>query len=108
MAFGYVSSESQPLSALLFFSSGRSRVHYGWLEENAVFQFGGPNCKVCRLIRVYLLVAVPVLMMMWIRPDFQIPAGIDGRAVIGYGFGLGAVLMVVYKYYTDIYRKKRK
>jgi hypothetical protein len=47
-------------------------------------------------------------MMMWIRPDFQIPAGIDGRAVIGYGFGLGAVLMVVYKYYTDIYRKKRK
>ena len=52
-----------------------------------MFQFGGPNCKVCRLIRVYLLVAVPVLMMMWIRPDFQIPAGIDGRAVIGYGFG---------------------
>ena len=104
-----VSSESWPLSALAFnFGSRRSRVHYGRLEENAVFQFGGPNCKVCRLIRVYLLVAVPVLMMMWIRPDFQIPAGIDGRAVIGYAFGVGVILMVAYKYYTDIYRKKRK
>lgn len=73
-----------------------------------MFQFGGPNCKVCRLIRVYLLVAVPVLMMMWIRPDFQIPTWIDGRAVIGYGFGIGASFMIAYKYYTDIYRKKRK
>jgi len=28
--------------------------------------------------------------------------------VIGYAFGIGVVLMVAYKYYTDIYRKKRK
>jgi len=105
----FVRSDSRPVTGSAFnFSSLRSRVHYGRLKENAVFQFGGPNCKVCRLIRVYLLVAVPVLMMMWIRPDFQIPAGIDGRAVIGYAFGVGVILMVAYKYYTDIYRKKRK
>ena len=73
-----------------------------------MFQFGGPNCKVCRLIRVYLLVAVPVLMMMWMRPNFQIPAGVDGRAVVGYAFGIGVVAMFAYKYYIDIYRKKRK
>ena len=73
-----------------------------------MFQFGGPNCKVCRLIRVYLLVAIPVLMMMWIRPEFQIPAGIDARAIIGYAFGSGVVLMFLYRYYVDIYRKKRK
>ena len=54
------------------------------------------------------MVAIPVLMMLWIRPDFKIPAGIDGRAVVGYTFGVGIVLMVAYKYYTDIYRKKRK
>tara|TARA_B100001093_G_scaffold221604_1_gene212526 strand:+ start:8805 stop:8948 length:144 start_codon:yes stop_codon:yes gene_type:complete len=47
-------------------------------------------------------------MMMWIRPDFQIPAGIDARAVVGYTFAVGVVLMVAYRYYTDIYRKKRK
>ncbi|MDC1319730.1 hypothetical protein N8Y93_03445 [Litorivicinus sp.] len=75
--------------------------------ESMMFRFGGPNCKVCRLIRVYLLVAVPVLMMMWIRPEFQIPAGIDGRAVVGYGFGIILVLVIVYRYYIDIYRKKR-
>jgi hypothetical protein len=77
-------------------------------REVGVFQFGGPNCKVCRLIRVYLLVAIPVLMMMWMRPNFQIPAGVDGRAVVGYAFGIGVVVMFAYKYYTDIYRKKRK
>ena len=72
-----------------------------------MFQFGGPNCRVCRLIRVYLLVAIPVLMMMWIRPDFQIPAGIDGRTCVGYVFGIGVVVMFAYKYYTDIYKKRR-
>ena len=78
------------------------------VKEEAVFQFGGPNCRVCRLIRVYLLVAIPVLMMMWIRPDFQIPAGVDGRAVVGYVFGIGVVVMFAYKYYTDIYKKRRR
>jgi disulfide bond formation protein DsbB len=72
-----------------------------------VFRFGGPDCKVCRLIRVYLLVAVPVVMMMWLQPDFQIPAGIDGRAVVGYAFGIGVVLMVAYRYYVDIYKKRK-
>lgn len=72
-----------------------------------MFRFGGPDCKVCRLIRVYLLVAVPVLMMMWMQPKFQIPAGIDGRAVIGYGMGTAVVLMVAWRYYIDIYLKKK-
>ncbi len=72
-----------------------------------MFRFGGPDCKVCRLIRVYLLVAVPVVMMMWLQPDFQIPAGIDGRAVVGYAFGVGVVLMVAYRYYVDIYKKRK-
>jgi hypothetical protein len=54
------------------------------------------------------MVAIPVLMMMWIRPDFQIPAGVDGRAVVGYAFGVGVVVMFAYKYYTDIYKKKRQ
>ena len=86
----------------------KSRVHWYAAKEVCVFRFGGPDCRVCRLIRVYLLVAIPVLMMMWIRPDFQIPKGIDGRAIVGYTFAVGVVLMVAYKYYTDIYRKKRK
>lgn len=73
-----------------------------------MFQFGGPNCKVCRLIRVYLLVAIPVLLLMVIRPEFQIPAGVDARAVVGYVFGVGVILMFTYKYYIDIYRKKRR
>ena len=72
-----------------------------------MFQFGGPNCKVCRLIRIYLMVAIPVLLMMCIRPDFQIPAGVDGRALVGYAFGVGVVVMFAYKYYTDIHKKKR-
>ena len=46
-------------------------------------------------------------MMMWIQPDFQIPAGVDGRAVVGYAFGLGAIGMIALKYYTDIYKKKK-
>ncbi len=77
------------------------------LRGFVMFQFGGPNCKVCRLIRVYLLVAIPILMMMWIRPDFQIPSGVDGRALVGYAFGLGAIGMLVFRYYTDIYKKKK-
>ncbi len=73
-----------------------------------MFRFGGRDCKVCRLIRVYLLVAVPVLMMMWVQPDFQIPKGVDGRDVVGYGIGIGLVLMIAWRYYNDIYLKKKK
>jgi hypothetical protein len=56
---------------------------------------------------VYLLVAVPVVLMMWLQPNFRIPAGIDGRQVVGYAFGVGVVLMVAYRYYVDIYKKRK-
>lgn len=72
-----------------------------------MFRFGGPDCRVCRLIRVYLLVAVPVVLMMWLQPNFRIPVGIDGRQVVGYAFGVGVVLMVAYRYYVDIYKKRK-
>ena len=70
--------------------------------------FGGPNCKTCRLVRVYLLVAIPFILMMWVKPDFNIPPNIDGHAVVGYFFGGGAALMIAWRYYFDIYRKKNK
>ena len=38
---------------------------------------------------------------------FSDSTGVDGRALVGYAFGLGAVGMYVFRYYTDIYKKKK-
>jgi len=72
-----------------------------------MFKFGGPDCKVCRLIRVYVMVAVPILMMMWVQPDFHFPEGVDERAWLGYGVGIALVLMIAWRVYVDYYRGRR-
>lgn len=72
-----------------------------------MFKFGGPDCKVCRLTRVYLMVAVPILMMMWLQPELRFPGGLEARAWLGYGIGIALVLMIAWRIYLDYYRRRR-
>ena len=83
-------------------------VHHKVKQRMAgMFKFGGPDCKVCRIIRVYLMVAVPMLMMMWLQPEVRFPDGIDARAWLGYGIGIALVVMIAWRVYFDYYRKRR-
>ena len=34
-------------------------------------------CKVCRLLRVFLVSAGSLLLLMWMRPDWHLPPGWD-------------------------------
>ena len=63
------------------------------------------NCKVCRLVQNYLMVSIPIVFMMWLRPDFKFPEGVDVRAIIGNAIGVSLFLMVCWRIYADYLRK---
>ena len=63
------------------------------------------DCKVCRLVQTYLMVSVPIIFMMWLRPEFNFPEGVDMRAMIGYLVGFLLFLTICWRVYADYLRK---
>jgi hypothetical protein len=41
------------------------------------------DCKVCRHIRQFLILAAALLVLMWSQPDWRLPAGIDYTTLVG-------------------------
>jgi hypothetical protein len=41
------------------------------------------DCKVCRHIRQFLILAAVLLVLMWSQPDWRLPAGIDYTTLVG-------------------------
>ena len=65
----------------------------------------GP-CRICRLIRVYLLFAIPTLALFWLGVDFQV-GNIDVQDLL-----IKVVLIVLFfsilrRIYIDFFRSER-
>ena len=45
-----------------------------------------PPCKMCKRIRLFLMVAVGLIALLWSRPDFALPEGWDYSAMAGDAF----------------------
>ena len=41
------------------------------------------DCKVCRHIRQFLILAAALLVLMWSQPGWRLPAGIDYATLVG-------------------------
>ena len=70
--------------------------------------FGGPNCKTCKLIRAYLLVAVPIILVLVAKPDLNLPSAEVGRQIVGYAFGVFLVMTLIYRYIVDYHMKRKR
>lgn len=66
-----------------------------------------PPCKVCRQVRVYLIFAVPLVMMIFLGIRIEFPEGLDMTAVVGYAFAVLFLLQVLRRIYIDYIRKDR-
>jgi len=66
-----------------------------------------PPCRVCRQIRVYLIFAVPLVMMIFLGIRIEFPEHLDMTAVVGYGFAAMFLLQVLRRIYLDYLRKDR-
>lgn len=64
-------------------------------------------CRVCKLIRVYLFVAVPVLFFLWLRPEVSLLAGVDLIGLSSKVVGVGLVAVVAWRAYIEFWKRDR-
>jgi hypothetical protein len=63
------------------------------------------TCAVCRQVRLYLLIAGPLLFAIWSNPEAGFLQEIDLIRLTSHVFGGGCVLMILWKAYVEYWRK---
>ena len=63
------------------------------------------GCAVCRLIRIYLMVAVPLIIAMALGPELDFLKEIDLTKVAASFAVLGLALTVAWRAYQEYWRK---
>ena len=62
-----------------------------------------PVCRICRLIRVYLLFAIPTLALFWLGVDFGV-SDIDAQDLVVKVVLLVLFFSIVRRIYLDFFR----
>ena len=63
-------------------------------------------CKICKQLRYFLVVAVCLLVLMWVQPDWRLPQGIDYNVLVGDLFLWAFIGLFAYKWWE--YRRSLK
>ena len=66
---------------------------------------GTEDCEVCKIVRWYLMVGVPVVALLWARPDFDYFRGYMLTNIVGSGITVALIAVVGWKYYQEFWRK---
>ncbi len=67
-----------------------------------------PPCAVCKLIRIYMMVAVPMIFVMWTKPELTRLQGISLTNAFATLVTCAFVGMVSWKYYQEIWKPRRE
>jgi len=62
------------------------------------------DCLVCKYIRWYLLIGLPVLIFVWTRPNLVVLEGLNLISIVSYLIGLGLIATIIWKYFNE-YKK---
>ena len=65
-----------------------------------------PTCRICRLIRVYLLFAIPTLALFWLGVDFGV-GDIDAQDLVVKVVLLVLLFSIVRRIYIDFFKSGR-
>ena len=66
-----------------------------------------PTCAVCNTIRYFLMVATPILILVYLKPELDLPE-IPLQVVVGNAIWVLLILMIGWKYYFEIWKPKQK
>tara|TARA_B100001248_G_C27150314_1_gene348681 strand:+ start:251 stop:496 length:246 start_codon:yes stop_codon:yes gene_type:complete len=66
-----------------------------------------PTCEVCRLIRNYLIIAVPIIIVIYTQPEFSHLQGLNLTNLSAMLFGTAFVVVVLWKFYQEFWKPKR-
>ena len=65
------------------------------------------DCAVCRLIRVYIMVAVPMICLVWLNPDSssEFLSEFSLTNIFANLVGIGFVTLVAWKAYNEFWKR---
>jgi len=65
------------------------------------------DCAVCRLIRVYIMVAVPMICLVWLNPDSssEFLSEVSLTNLFANLIGIVLVIMVAWKAYNEFWKR---
>lgn len=66
------------------------------------------NCPACRLVRVFLLLAVPIMMMMWFQPELPLLKSINLTYAFANLVGFACVCVIAFKAYREFWSPARR
>ena len=67
----------------------------------------GETCKVCKLIRIYLIVCVPMLIVLYTKPEISALKGILLTDLFATIIGVGFVVTILWKSYLEFWKPRR-
>ena len=66
-----------------------------------------PPCAVCRLIRTYMLIAIPMFLILYIQPEFNRLKGVALTDLFATFIGVMFVVTVLWRAYLEYWKPKR-
>ncbi|MDB9814723.1 hypothetical protein OAC10_00670 [bacterium] len=66
-----------------------------------------PPCAVCKLVRTYFLIAVPMLFLLYMKPEMSLLKGIALTDVFATVIGVMFVITILWKAYQEFWKPKR-
>ena len=65
-------------------------------------------CKVCKLIRIYLIVCVPMLIVLYTKPEISALKGVLLTDLFATVIGVGFVVTILWKSYQEFWKPRRE
>ena len=63
------------------------------------------DCQVCKYIRWYCMIGVPIVFFTWMQPELNIFKGLDLGNIFATAIMIGLTCVIVWKYYDERGRK---
>jgi disulfide bond formation protein DsbB len=66
------------------------------------------DCPMCKIIRTYLILAVPVLAVLFLQPSEPVFGAFSIIKIAPWFVAIGLPSLIAWKYYHEIYKRNRK
>jgi len=64
-----------------------------------------PVCTMCKMVRIYLVIAVPLVIAMAFGPETNMRTDMQLTQIASWFFGIGLVVVVSWRAYQEYWRK---
>ena len=64
------------------------------------------DCPICKVIRTYLILAVPMVLILFIQPEEPIFGAYSLLKIAPWAIGISLVCVIAWKYYHEFVKKK--